>query len=144
MKMLLEIKKKGDKFIPEIFRCFKLIQLAVFQTAIFMYDPNLEGLIEKIEGQIDQEITNILLQDQLYFLLLVFARIERMHEDQSLRHNIHQLRKTTPFSFGVSKYLLLNQETPILDIAKSQDELGGANPEVQEVSLLFQMGDLTS
>jgi len=28
-----------------------------------MYDPNLEGLIETIEGQIDQEITNILLQE---------------------------------------------------------------------------------
>jgi hypothetical protein len=47
-----------------------------------MYDPNLEGLVESIEGQIDQEITNTLLQDQLYYLLLVFTRIEKMHEDQ--------------------------------------------------------------
>jgi len=79
--MLMAIKSKGEKFIPEIFRCFKLIQLAVFETVILMYDPNLEGLIEGIEGQIDQEITNILMQEQLYFLLLVFARIEKMHED---------------------------------------------------------------
>ena len=54
-----------------------------------MYDPNLEGLVEGIEGQIDQEITNLLLQDQLYFLLLVFARIEKMDEDQQLRHKIY-------------------------------------------------------
>jgi len=26
-----------------------------------MYDPNLEGLIEAIEGQIDQEIINLLM-----------------------------------------------------------------------------------
>jgi len=84
-----------------------------------MYDPNLEGLVEGIEGQIDQEITNILLRDQLYFLLLVFARIEKMHEDQQLRHKINQLLSTTPFSFGVSKYLLLNEDTPILELAKS-------------------------
>lgn len=39
-----------------------------------------------------------------------------------MRHKINQLRSTTPFSFGVSKYLLLNEETPILEIAKDQDE----------------------
>jgi hypothetical protein len=30
MSMLMEIKKKGDKFITDIFKNFKLIQLALF------------------------------------------------------------------------------------------------------------------
>ena len=81
MSMLIAIKSKGEKFRSDLFRSFKMIQLALFETTIMMYDPNLEGLIEGIEGEIDQEITNLLLQDQLYFLLLVFARIEKMDED---------------------------------------------------------------
>ena len=76
--MLIAIKQRGDEFRSELFSAFKEIQKAVFETAIMMYDPNLEGLIEAIEGQIDQEIINLLMQDQLYFLLLVFARIEKM------------------------------------------------------------------
>ena len=53
MSMLVTIKSKGEKFRSDLFRSFKMIQLAVFETAIMMYDPNLEGLVEGIEGQID-------------------------------------------------------------------------------------------
>jgi len=53
----------------------------VFETTIMMYDPNLAGYLENIEGIIDQEITNILLRDKVYVILLVFARINKMKED---------------------------------------------------------------
>jgi len=53
----------------------------VFETTIMMYDPNLAGHLENIEGIIDQEITNILLQEKVYVILLVFARISKMKED---------------------------------------------------------------
>lgn len=79
--MLKAIKSKGEKFIPNIFTSVKQFQLTVFETTIMLYDPNLDGLIEGIEGQIDQEITNIIIKDQLYFLLLVFARIQKSNED---------------------------------------------------------------
>lgn len=54
---------KGPSFISDVFNSLKLFQRAVFETTIMMYDPNLTGHLENIEGVIDQEITNILLHD---------------------------------------------------------------------------------
>jgi hypothetical protein len=44
-----------------------------------------------------------------------------MAEDKQIRHKQKMLKSETPQHFGVSTYLLLNEQTPILEIAIERD-----------------------
>lgn len=82
-----------------------------------MYDHNLDGTMEAIEHQIEDLILNKILKDNVYMVLLVFARIMNQQDDQTIRRKIQSLQNVTPRHFGVSHYLLLNDETPIQQLA---------------------------
>jgi len=49
--------------------------------------------------------------------LLVFSRIKFYDNDRELRFKIKALQKTDPKHFGVNQYLILNDKSPIVDLA---------------------------
>jgi len=59
---------------------------------------------------------------QVYFILLVFSRILNIDRDKELRFKIQALQEAKLKDFGVSPYLLLNEQTPILDLAIKQEQ----------------------
>ena len=58
---------------------------------------------------------------QVYFILLVFSRILNIDRDKELRFKIQALQEAKLKDFGVSPYLLLNEQKPILDLAITQE-----------------------
>jgi hypothetical protein len=54
--------------------------------------------------------------------LLVFSRIRNIDRDKELRFKIQALQEAKLRDFGVSPYLLLNDQTPILDLAIKQEQ----------------------
>jgi hypothetical protein len=53
-----------------------------------MYDHNLDGTLEHIEHQIEDLLLNKILKDNVYMVLLVFARIRNQQDDQTIRRKI--------------------------------------------------------
>ena len=92
-----------------VYKELKEFQIAIFETLIMFYDPNLEGWLEEIEKDLDKLILNRLFTPEIYFVLLVLARVNHMEKDRDLRFKARALAKTSPLEFGVSQYLLLNE-----------------------------------
>jgi len=88
---------------------------------LFFYDPNLIGHLEQIENEIERMIVNTIIAGDLYYILLVISRVKTMSLDKQLRLKVSVLQDISPQDFGVKEYLLLNDKTPILKIAKSAD-----------------------
>ena len=86
------------------------------------YDPLLVGSLEKIEHQVDL-LSEIILSAEVSQIVLVFSRIQKATEDKQIRRKQKLLQGVTPQHFGVSTYLLLNEQSPILEIANERDTL---------------------
>jgi hypothetical protein len=53
--------------------------------------------------------------------LLVFSRIRNVDRDKELRFKIAALQEASLKDFGVNPYLLLNEQTPIVNLAIKQE-----------------------
>ena len=54
-------------------------------------------------------------------MLLVLSRVLNKDKDKDLRFKCQALANVTPQDFGVDRYLLLNEQTPLLEQVKSQN-----------------------
>ena len=59
---------------------------------------------------------------EVYFVLIVLSRVTNKDKDKDLRFKSQALQKVSPEDFGVDKYLLLNEKTPLLELTKVQEE----------------------
>ena len=83
--MLQKVQDMGENFITQEFQTIKKLQSILFETIIMFYDPYLEGYLEKIERQVDQLLSEHLLSQEVYQIVLVFARIKKINEDKQIR-----------------------------------------------------------
>ena len=83
--MLQKVQDMGENFITQEFQTIKKLQSILFETIIMFYDPQLEGYLEKIERQVDQLLSEHLLSQEVYQIVLVFARIKKINEDKQIR-----------------------------------------------------------
>ena len=56
----------------------------------------------------------------IYFVLIVLSRIHNREKDKDLRFKAQALQNVSPIDFGVDTYLLLNEQAPIVNIARQQ------------------------
>ena len=54
-------------------------------------------------------------------MLLVLSRVISKEKDKDLRFKCQALADVTPQDFGVDQYLLLNEQTPLVQMAESQN-----------------------
>lgn len=102
------IRKKGEDFCKRVFENVKNFQAAIFDSLVYLYDPNFKGILESVERDIDDTLCDRMLQGQVYFILLVFSRIRNIDRDKELRFKIQALQEASLKHFGVNEYLLLN------------------------------------
>jgi len=120
-ELMDRIRKKGEDFSARVFESVKHFQAAVFDSLIYLYDPTFKGVLESIEREIDDTLADKIITEQVYFVLLVLSRIRNIEKDKELRFKIKALQEASVKDFGVSDYLLLDGQTPILELAIRQE-----------------------
>lgn len=108
-ELMDRIRKQGDNFINRVIESVKTFEAAVFDSLIYLYDPQWRGMLEPIEREIDDTLVDKIITGQVYFVLLVFARIKNIDRDKELRFKSAALQEAKLKDFGVSPYLLLNE-----------------------------------
>ena len=116
------IESKGREFVSSIYKGVNDFLHSLFETLLVMYDPNQDGFLEEIERDIDKILLQRTLGGEVYFVLIVLSRVTNKDKDKDLRFKSQALQKVSPEDFGVDKYLLLNEKTPMLELAKVQEE----------------------
>ncbi len=70
------------------FESVKKLHQSIFESLIVMYDYNLDGTLEAIEHGLEDLILEKIVADNVYLVLLVFARITHKTDDQIIRRKI--------------------------------------------------------
>ena len=84
-----------------------------------LYDPDIEGFLEEAEKDLDRLVLTKTVQGQTYFVLLVLSRVLNKDKDKDIRFKAQALANVTPIDFGVDRYLLLNEQTPLVEMVES-------------------------
>ena len=116
------IESKGREFVTNIYKGINDFLHGLFETLLVMYDPNQDGFLEDIERDIDKILLQRTVSGEVYFVLIVLSRVTNKDKDKDLRFKSQALQKVSPEDFGVDKYLLLNEKTPLLELTKVQEE----------------------
>ena len=117
--MLVErIASKGKDFVSTIYKNVNEFIHALFETLIVMYDPNQDGFLEDLERDLDKVVLKETMDGDIYFVLIVLSRIHNREKDKDLRFKAQALQNVSPIDFGVDTYLLLNEQAPIVNIAR--------------------------
>ena len=110
----------GKEFTLNVFKGVNEFVHAIFETILAFYDPEIEGFLEEGEKELDRIVLTKTVQGQIYYILLVLSRVLNKDKDKDLRFKAQALANVSPQDFGVDRYLLLNEQTPILKIAEEQ------------------------
>lgn len=119
-QLVQRIEKLGTQFTLEVFKGVNEFIHAVFEAILALYDPDIEGFLEESEKDLDKLIMTKTVQGQTYYLLLVLSRVMNKAKDQDLRFKAQALADVSPQDFGVDKYLLLNEQTPLVEMVETQ------------------------
>jgi hypothetical protein len=52
------IRKQGDNFIMRVIESVKSFEAAVFDSLIYLYDPQWKGILESVEREIDDTLVD--------------------------------------------------------------------------------------
>ena len=110
----------GNEFTLNVFKGVNEMVHAVFETILALYDPHIEGYLEDVERDIDKLALTKIVSGQTYYVLLVLSRVLNKDKDKDLRFKAQALSNVTPQDFGVDRYLLLNEQTPLVEMVESQ------------------------
>ena len=61
------------------------------------------------------------MQGEIYCVLIVLSQVSNKDLDKDLRLKYQALAEATPQDFGINRYLLLNEETPLVEMAAQQE-----------------------
>ena len=111
----------GKEFTLNVFLGVNEFVHAIFETVLALYDPDIEGYLEEVERDLDRMVLSKTVQGQTYYVLLVLSRVLNKDKDKDLRFKCQALANVTPQDFGVDRYLLLNEQTPLLEHVNSQN-----------------------
>ena len=112
----------GREFALGVFKSVNEFVSAVFETLLAMYDPDIEGYLEDVERDLDRLALTRTVFGQTYYVLIVLSRVMNKDKDKDLRMRISALANVSPQDFGVDEYLLLNEQTPMMKMVKTQEQ----------------------
>ena len=55
------------------------------ESFLFFYDPSLLGYLESIEVEVEKILTKMILQGDVYYIILVLSRVRTIDRDHDLR-----------------------------------------------------------
>ena len=109
----------GRDYVNSVFKQVNEFIHAVFETLIVMYDPEPQGYLEELERSLDEQILGRTISGNVYYILLVLSRINNREQDKDLRFKSQALANVSPADFGVDTYLLLNENTPLVELVQN-------------------------
>ena len=111
-----KIEALGNDWLLSVFKGVNEFIGAVFESLLALYDPEIDGFLEELERDLDKIVMSLCISGQTYYILLVLSRVMNKVKDKDLRFKAQALANVTPQDFGVDKYLLLNEQAPLIDI----------------------------
>ena len=121
-QLVSKIQSMGREFALGVFKSVNEFVSAVFETLLAMYDPDIEGYLEDVERDLDRLALTRTVFGQTYYVLIVLSRVMNKDKDKDLRMRISALANVSPQDFGVDEYLLLNEQTPMMKMVKTQEQ----------------------
>lgn len=112
----------GTEFTLNVFKGVNEMVHAVFEAVLALYDPDIDGYLEEVEKDLDKIVLTKTVSGQAYYVLLVLSRVMNKDKDKDLRFKAQALANVSPQDFGVDRYLLLNEQTPLVEMVESQTE----------------------
>ena len=77
--------------------------------------------MEILKEDIQKYVTSLIVKDQVYQIIMVMLRLQNIKLDKDIRKKLEKLSKVLPQDVGVDDYLLLNEESPINQLASRQN-----------------------